>query len=109
MLTGTQVTVTTVGHNLESSQLQCTLHTAAVRGVKLVGEYAVSTGADQRLALWTLQGNNLVLLHMMCIEVADISTLEVSELLEDGSRFVVVAGVGMATIQWQLQPLSPCV
>merc|ERR1712086_1203044 len=82
-----------------------TLHAAAVRGVHLDGEYAVSAGADQRVILWHA-GAELCALSMVVVEVADLSTLCVSGVLNDGSRLCVVAGLGLATIRWWGEELT---
>ena len=77
-----------------------TLHAAAVRGVKLSGGFVLSAGCDQRVILWQTSVDELVMLAMVCVEVADVSTLEISPVLEDNSRLCVVAGVGMTVLRW---------
>ena len=82
------------------SDLSCG-HTTQLTGLRMVGDYIVTSGVDQRLILWrhsrTEAGERVSWVRSKCVSVADVSSLDL--VAEDTPRLgVVLVGVGMERI-----------
>ena len=82
------------------SDLSCG-HTTQLTGLRMVGDFIVTSGVDQRLILWrhsrTEAGERVSWVRSKCVSVADVSSLDL--VAEDTPRLgVVLVGVGMERI-----------
>jgi len=87
-------------------------HTTQLTGVKLVNDYLISTGVDQRVIVWRLNPSSgqVTWLVSKCVCVADISDMDC---WEDEQGFgdksepclnIVIVGVGMEKLDYKLNP-----